>query len=164
MRIAIFFILMFSLQSILPVLLPSNFMSPDLFLLVALTLAARSNPTYGLLSGYGIGMLRDIFGAGLLGWHAASIATGVLLGNQVRTWLSSENNLNHAVAVAVAEVGKWLMFVVLNYWTRRELFNDQTLTRVFLPELAATLIVGPLVYALARWAFGPVYAGGERLL
>jgi rod shape-determining protein MreD len=164
MRIVVFFIIIFLSQSMLPVLLPSNFTPPDLLLLVALTLAARSNPTYGLLAGYGIGMLRDLFGAGLLGWHAASIATGVLLGNQVRSWLSSENNLNHAVAVAVAEVGKWLMFVVLNYWTRRELFNDRTFTQVFLPELAATLIVGPLVYALARWAFGPVYASGERLL
>jgi rod shape-determining protein MreD len=164
MRPALFFILMLMLQSILPVLLPPAFAVPDVFLLVALTLAARTNPAYGLLVGYGIGMVRDIFGAGLLGWHAAGLATAVLAGNQVRSWLSSENNLNNAVSVAVAEVAKWAMFVVLNYWTRQGLLNDQSLVTVFLPELAATLLLGPVVYGLARWAFGPIYSAGERLL
>lgn len=163
MRALAFAFVVLGLQSALPVLLAGR-VQPDLFMLAALALAARMRPTWGLVLGYGLGLLQDVLGHGMLGFHAAGVAAGVYAGYAVRRLLSTETVLNHALAVAVALAAKWLAFLALAYWTRLPLVTTGTWGTVALPELVATLLVGPLVYALADWAFGPVPNSEERLL
>ena len=164
MRAVAFALVIFGLQSALGVLLPSNFAPPDLFLLAALTASARLSPVAGLGLGFGVGLLRDVFGAGLIGLHASGIAAGVYAAFGVRRVLSGESSLNHAVAVFVAELAKWLVFIVMGYWTRQPFLSSQTWLFTIVPDMAFTLLVAPLVYWLADWALGPVPSSDERLL
>ncbi len=159
-----FVLVIFGLQSALGVLLPSNFAPPDLFLLAALTASARLSPVAGLGLGFGVGLLRDVLGAGLIGLHASGIAAGVYAAFGVRRVLSGESSLNHAVAVFVAELAKWLVFIVMGYWTRQPFLSSQTWLFTIVPDVAFTLLVAPLVYWLADWALGPVPSSDERLL
>lgn len=164
MRAVAFVLIVLALQSALGVLLPSGFTQPDVFLLTALTISARVRPQVALWMAFGIGLLQDVLGQGLIGFHGAGIAAGVFASFFVRRFLSAETNLNHATAVLVAEVAKWLVFVILAYWTRSGLFSSLTLLNIFLPELITTLLIGPLIYGLATWGFGPVPQSDERLL
>jgi rod shape-determining protein MreD len=163
-RALAFAFLVLGLQGALAVLLPAGLAPPDLFLLTALSLAARLPPLAGLGLGYGLGLVQDALGFGLFGLHAAGVAAGVYAAYGVRRLLSAETGLNHAAAVAAAEVVKWLAYTALGYWTRTSLVSGESWLLVFLPELAATLFLSPFVQALARWAFGPVTGGQERLL
>lgn len=151
------------LQSALPVLLAGR-AQPDLILLAALTLAARMRPSWGLLLGYALGMLQDIAGHGMLGFHAAGAAAGVYAGYVVRRLLSTETWLNQLIVVALALSAKWLVFLALAYWTRLPLITSGTWVNVVLPELLTTLLLAPVVYGLAEWAFGRLPDTEERLL
>ena len=79
MKAFAFALIVFALQSALYVLLPAGFAVPDIVLLVALTASTRLEPMLGLTLGFGLGLLQDVLGAGLLGFHAAGIAAGVLV-------------------------------------------------------------------------------------
>jgi rod shape-determining protein MreD len=160
----LFALLIFALQSALGVLLPANFAPPDLFLLAALASSARLQPVAGLWLGFTLGLLRDVLGVGVIGLHASAIAAGVYAAFGVRRVLSGESSLNHAVAVFVAELAKWLVFIVMGYWTRQPFLSRETWLFTLVPDAALTLLVAPLVYWLADWAFGPVPSSDERLL
>jgi rod shape-determining protein MreD len=164
MKAAAFALLIFGLQSALGVLLPSNFAPPDLFLLAALAVSARLPPLAGLALGYGVGLLRDLAGVGMVGLHAAGIAAGMYASFGVRRVLSGESGFNHALEVLVASLGKWLVFIMIGLWTRQPFLTRETWLFTLIPDIALTLLVGPFVYWLARWAFGPVPSSDERLL
>ena len=165
MRAVAFVVIVLALQSALGVLLPQGFAQPDLFLLAALTVSTRLRPPVGLAVAFAIGLLRDLLQpGGLIGFHGAGVAAGVFASFFVRRYLSAETSLNHATAVLVAEVAKWLVFLLLSYWARTALFTEVTLLGVFVPELITTLLFGPFVYWLATWGFGPPPQSDERLL
>jgi rod shape-determining protein MreD len=163
-RRVVFVLLIVGLQGSLGALLPTFLSAPDLFLLVALFVATRMPLFPAVCVGYGLGLLQDILGSGLLGFHAAGIMTGVLASSFVRRGLSAETNLNHAAAALVALLGKWLVFIALNYWTRQGLISLETLYFRFLPEVVLTLLIGPLVFALANWAFGRTSGNEDQFL
>lgn len=163
-RRLIFVVLLLGLQGSLGAVLPTFLSAPDLFLLVALFVATRV-PLFGALCiGYGLGLLQDILGWGLLGFHAAGIMAGVFVSSFVRRGLSAETNVNHAAAALVALLAKWLVFIALNYWTRQGLISLETLFYRFLPEVIFTLLVGPVVFTFANWAFGKSSNNDSQLL
>jgi rod shape-determining protein MreD len=163
MKAFAFALIVFALQSALYVLLPTGFAVPDVVLLVALTASTRLEPTIGLTLGFGLGFLQDVLGAGVLGFHAAGVAAGVFISFFIRRFFSAETGLNHAAAILVAEIAKWMVFVVLDFWARSSLIHPET-ALVFVGELLGTLVLGPFVYWLATWGFGPVPQSDERLL
>jgi rod shape-determining protein MreD len=163
-RRVVFVLLIVGLQGSLGAVLPTFLSAPDLFLLVALFVATRVPLFAAVCIGYGLGLVQDILGSGLLGFHAAGIMAGVLASSFVRRGLSAETNLNHAAAALVALLGKWLVFIALNYWTRQGLISLETLYFRFLPEVVFTLLIGPVVFALAHWAFGRTSANEDQFL
>ncbi|MFN3265208.1 MAG: Rod shape-determining protein MreD [Deinococcales bacterium] len=163
-RRLIFMVVLLGLQGSLGVLLPTFLSTPDLFSLVALFVATRVPLFAALCVGYGLGLLQDILGWGLLGFHAAGIMAGVFVSSFVRRGLSAESSLHHAAAVFVALLGKWVVFIALNYWTRQNLISLETLIYRFLPELILTLLIGPVVFAFASWAFGKTNSNHDQLL
>jgi rod shape-determining protein MreD len=163
MKAVAFSLIVFALQSALYVLLPAGFAVPDIVLLVALTAATRLEPTIGLTLGFGLGFLQDVLGAGVLGFHAAGVAAGVFISFFIRRFFSAETGLNHAAAIFAAEIAKWSIFVVLDFWARSSLMHPETVL-VFVGEVLGTLALGPFVYWLATWGFGPVPQSDERLL
>lgn len=163
-RYVIFVILILGIQGAIGIVLPAFISPPDLFLLVALFVATRVPLFWALCIGYAIGLLQDILGVGLIGFHAAGIMAGVFVSSFVRRGLSAETSLNHATAAFVALLAKWLVFIALNYWTRQGLISLETLLYRFIPEVLLTLLVGPLVFAWAKWAFGKSNANDEHFL
>ncbi len=163
-RSLFFLIVMIGLQGLFGVVLPLQVSPPDLFLLVALNLSARVPLFWGLIVGYSIGLLQDILGAGLLGFHAAGLMTGVLVSSIARRGLNAEPNINNATAALLALIAKWLVFIALNYWTRQGAITFETLFYRVLPEVVITLLVGPLVFRFTNWAFGHAEEQQERLL
>jgi rod shape-determining protein MreD len=164
LRRIVFVLVVLGAQGAIGVVLPAWVSPPDLFLLTALYATTRLTPLWTLFIGYGIGLLQDILGAGMLGFHAAGIMTGVLVAGFVRRGLSSESNLNLAISLFAALVAKWLVFIALGYWTRLEAMTVETLLYRFLPEVATTLVIGPFFYAFYNWAFGRVRGNEDRLL
>jgi rod shape-determining protein MreD len=163
-RRLIFIVVILGIQGVLGLLLPLAVSPPDLFLLTALAVTSRLSPLWTIAAGYGMGLLQDVLGAGALGFHAAGIMAGAAVAGFVRRGLSSENNINHALGVLVAVIAKWLVFILLGYWTRLSAMTVETLLLRFVPELVATLICGPFLFAFFNWAFGPQRANEGRLL
>ncbi|HEX2864835.1 MAG TPA: rod shape-determining protein MreD [Deinococcales bacterium] len=163
-RLVLIALLLFALQGALSVVLPAGFPAPDLFLLAAVALYPRLRPLSGLFVATGIGLVQDIFGLGLIGFHAAALAVAVYVVYLVRRLFSAETGLNRLLAVAGACVGKWAVFVILNYWTRQGLLAGGTFVHIVVPDVALTLLLAPFVYALIAWALGPVSSAEERLL
>ena len=163
MKAVAFALIVFALQSALYVLLPAGFAAPDIVLLVALTAATRLEPTIGLTLGFGLGLVQDVLGAGVIGFHAAGVAVGVLVSFFIRRFFSAETGLNHAASILTAQVAKWVVFAMLDFWARSNLIHPETIF-VFAGEVLGTLALGPFVYWLATWGFGPVPQSDERLL
>jgi rod shape-determining protein MreD len=163
-RRIIFILVVLGIQGALGVLLPLTVSPPDLFLLTALAITSRLSPLWTIGVGYGMGLLQDVLGAGAMGFHAAGIMAGVAVAGFVRRGLSSENNVNHALGVLVAVIAKWLVFILLGYWTRLSAMNFETLLFRFVPELVTTLICGPFLFAFFNWAFGAQRPNEGRLL
>ncbi len=163
-RRIIFILVILGLQGVMGAVLPIMISPPDLFLLVALFAAARVPLFAAVCIGYSLGLLQDILGAGLLGYHAAGIMAGVFASNFIRRGLSAETSFNHATTAFVALLAKWLVFLVLNYWTRQNTITLETIPFRFLPEVLLTLLLGPLVFAFANWAFGSGNANNDGLL
>jgi rod shape-determining protein MreD len=163
-RQIVFVLVMIGVQGLFGVVLPTSVSPPDLFLLVALNLSARVPLFWGLVVGYGIGLLQDILGAGMLGFHAAGLMTGVLVSSVARRGLNAEPNINNATAALLAMMAKWFVFIALNYWTRQNAITVETLLYRFLPEVVMTLLVSAVVFRFANWAFGHVNEQSERLL
>jgi rod shape-determining protein MreD len=163
-RRIVFVLLVLGLQGSLGAVVPAFLSPPDLFLLVALFVATRVPLFTALWVGYAIGLLQDVLGGGLIGFHAAGILAGVFASSFVRRGLSAETNINHAVTALVALLGKWLVFIALNYWTRQNLISLETFIYRFLPEVLLTLVIGPFIFAMANWAFGRTSANDDQLL
>jgi rod shape-determining protein MreD len=163
-RRIIFTLVIIGLQGVMGAILPITISPPDLFLLVALFAAARIPLFLAVCVGYSLGLLQDILGAGLLGYHAAGIMAGVFASYFIRRGLSGETSFNHATTAFVALLAKWLVFLILNYWTRQNTITLETIPYRFLPEVILTLIVGPLVFSFANWAFGSGNSNNDGLL
>lgn len=163
-RRLVFVLVVLGLQGMLGALLPVSVSPPDLFLLTAWALTSRVSLPWAIGVGYGVGLVQDILGAGMLGFHAAGVMMGVVVANFVRRGLSSESNLNQALALLVAIIAKWLVLIVLGYWVRLSAMNLETLVYRFVPELLTTLLVGPIFQRGFHWAFGQLPSNDSKLL
>ena len=154
MRPLLFFLLLIGVQGALTALFPARLTPPDLFLLTAVAFALRWRTGSALLGAYGVGLLQDVLGHGLLGLHAAGAAGGVLLVLGLRKFLSDRGLLQTLVTVLTAVAGQWGAFLILTYWLRGGLVTQDALVQVLPVQLAFTLLVAPLWERLSTWAFG----------
>jgi rod shape-determining protein MreD len=150
----LFFLVILAIQGPLRYLLPPGFGPPDLFLLASLVLAARVKPVWGLLAAYGLGLVQDLVGHGLLGLHAIGLAGAVLLYYGLQRWLGRHTLLQETLGLLAALLGQWGSYLIVAAWLRDGLITPHTLVTIFPLEVLATLIFFPLVQAFARWAFG----------
>lgn len=141
----LYFLLLIGLQGALSALLsPRGVTPPDLFLLTAVALALRLRAAPALLAAYGVGLLQDVLGSGLIGLHAAGAAGGALVVVLLRRYLTDGGALQTSVSVLAAVAGQWAVFLLLTYWLRGGLVTVDSLGRVLPWEAALTLLVWPL--------------------
>ena len=115
MRLALFYILLIAIQGFLGALL-SPIPPPDLFLLAVLTLLWRVPPWSLVLIAYGVGLLQDVIGGGVVGFHAFGLAAGAVVAVAVRAQLTQSGPLERAVVIGSALVGKWLVLMGMFAW------------------------------------------------
>lgn len=156
MRPTLLILIVVILQGAFIPLLGLNSAAPDLFLLLALLLALRLPPLYGLLLAYGIGLGQDILGHGFLGLHAAGLGAAALLFYGWRQLLGGNNLWQVGLQTVASIVGQWLAFAIITYWLRNDLVTIDTLRTVFPLQLFATLLLYPVMHVATTWAFGPV--------
>lgn len=163
LKALLYLLLIIGLQGALYRLLPGFVSPPDLFLLTAVALAWRLRPVPALLAAYGVGLLQDVLGHGLIGFHAAGAAGGVLLLLGVQRFIQGGGAFQTLLAVTTATAGQWLAFLILTYWLRSGLVTVSSLTTVLPITLLGTLLLSGLVDRLAGWAFGPRMSTEEGL-
>lgn len=157
-----YLLLLLVVQSLLSRLLdPLGVPPPDLFLLTGAAFAWRWRPIPALLSAYGVGLLQDVLGAGVLGFHAAGVAGGALLVLGVRRWLPNLGPVQLFISVLAAIAGQWVAFMILTYWLRSELVTFSALMQI-VPMLFLTTLVAALLWEwIVRYAFGGMQDGLE---
>lgn len=148
-------LLLFFLQGVLtPLLSPAP--PPDLLLLAALLPLGQLRLWQGVALAYGLGLLQDVAGGGVLGFHALGLAGGVFLAGLV---LSPQLSLLRAgwvsqvAALGLAFAGKWVVFAVLLVYLGRGSSLPEVVRvgglELFL-TFAALLLLHPLLKRLTR--------------
>jgi rod shape-determining protein MreD len=148
-RFALFYLTLLTSQGVLAVLL-APLPAPDFFLLAVMTLFWRLRAWHLVLAAYGVGLLQDVIGHGVLGVHALGLAGGVLAASFVRAHLGQAGTPERLVMVAAALVGKWLVFVVMLLWLNESSGMMTVLGRVALPESLLTLLLSPFILQVAE--------------
>ena len=115
MRIALFYLILLVAQGLLGALF-APLPPPDLFLIAVLTLLHRVSAWQLVLIAYGVGLLQDVSGHGLLGLHAIGLAGAALVAGTIRAQLTQDGPLERSLAVLGAIVGKWMITIVLLLW------------------------------------------------
>lgn len=150
----LFILVLFLLQGLLtPLLAP--YTPPDLLLLAALFGLGRFRLPQALLLAYGLGLLQDVAGAGLIGLHALGLAAGVYCGSWAtqREGFLQSSLPTQLVTVVLAWFGKWLAFgLLLLYLGRGQPLGStlQTAGLELLLTLLATALFHPLLKVLSR--------------
>jgi len=155
-RAVLYFLLLVGLQGALSSLLTrAGITPPDLFLLTGVALGLRLRPVPALLAGYGVGLLQDVLGHGLLGLHAAGVAGAVLVVIGLRRFITDSGVFQSILTVLSAILGQWAAFLILTYWLRGGLVTVDALAHVLPWEAGLTLVVYPLWSRVMAAGLGP---------
>lgn|SRR5690625_4550203 len=115
MRILLFYVLLFLAQGLLtPLFAPLP--APDLFLIAVLTLVNRVPPWQFVTLAFGVGLLQDLVGFGVLGAHAFGLATAAMAATLLRAQLSSTGFFERFSLIVVASIAKWLALTGVLIW------------------------------------------------
>ncbi len=141
MRLLLFYLLLVLGQGFLSALL-SPLPAPDLFLLALLTLVGRLSPWQLIAAAFGIGLLQDLIGHGVLGLHAFALATAAMVTLLVSEQFSQGGFFERLSKIVTAALGKWLALTLLVVWLSGSFGGLGQLPWVALFDTLFTLIVG----------------------
>ncbi len=144
MRLVVFYLILLVAQGFLSAML-APIPAPDLFLLAVLTLLWRIQPWQLVLVAYGVGLLQDVVGSGVLGAHAFALAAAALAGSMVRAQLSNTGVLERVLVVFVASLGKWAVMLGVVVWLSGGALGLGRAAMVGLVESVLTVAAGLLV-------------------
>lgn len=147
MRIAAFYLVLFAGQGLLSATF-GTLPAPDLFLIAMLTLLGRVVPWQLVLVAYGVGLLQDVTGFGVLGVHALSLAAAALAATVVRMQLSGSGLLERMVILVGAQAGKWVVAAALLLWLSGTPEDPAMLLAVAVTETVLTAALGLLILPL----------------
>lgn len=143
MRIAAFYLALLALQGLLSAAF-GTLPAPDLFLVAMLTLLGRIAPWQLVVAAYGVGLLQDVIGFGVLGLHAIGLAAAALAATVVRMQLSGSGLLERLLIVVAAQAGKWVVASLLLVWLSGTPEEPLTLLAVAVTETVLTAAVALL--------------------
>lgn len=115
MRLLLFYLVLVTVQGFLSALL-APLPPPDLFFVAVLTLLWRLPPWQLVAVAYGVGLLQDVFGHGVLGVHAMALATGALVAAGARAQLTGAGLFERLLVVSIGMAGKWAVMLVMLAW------------------------------------------------
>lgn len=139
MRLLLFYLVLVIAQGFLAALM-TPIPTPDLFMIAVLTLLWRIQPWQLVLLAYGVGLLQDVMGAGVLGIHAFALAGAALAASIVRAQLTQSGLFERTLVILSAEAGKWVVLTPLLLWLSG---SAESLVRVAaVASVEAVLTVG----------------------
>jgi len=139
MRLLLFYLVLVVAQGFLAALM-TPIPTPDLFMIAVLTLLWRIQPWQLVLVAYGVGLLQDVMGAGVLGIHAFALAGAALAASIVRAQLTQSGLFERTLVILSAEAGKWIVLAPLLLWLSG---STESLVRVAaVASVEAVLTVG----------------------
>lgn len=144
MRLVLFYLILVVAQGFLAALL-APVPPPDLFLLAVLTLLWRIQPWQLVLVAYGVGLVQDLMGHGILGMHAFALSGAALVASFLRAQLTNSGILERMLVVFVATAGKWAVMTGLLLWLADAPFAIGRVAAVAVVEGALTVAAGLLV-------------------
>ena len=115
MRLLLFYLVLVIAQGFLAAVM-TPIPTPDLFMIAVLTLLWRIQPWQLVLLAYGVGLLQDVMGAGVLGIHAFALAGAALAASIVRAQLTQSGLFERTLVILSAEAGKWIVLAPLLLW------------------------------------------------
>lgn len=130
--------------------------APDLFLLGMVVLVWRVPPWQLVLIAYGIGLLQDIIGHGILGLHALGLAAAALGAILVWAQLRQSGIYARTFVVLGALAAKWLAITPLLIWQTGILESALDVLRVAPIEAVLTLLLSFLIFPWGMSLFKPV--------
>ncbi len=152
MKIGAYTLLTLALFSFQVTVLPSFnpfAIQPDFYLAIACLIGFRTGPVYGLIGGFGLGFLQDLFFAGPFGLHTLTKAgLGFLTGVFAR---NLSNRQPHAAFVPVLACSG-LSAMVFLLWSRMGMGLGEMLygfSYIVLPQA----VLDGLVAIMANWVF-----------
>jgi rod shape-determining protein MreD len=161
-RRLLFYLTLLLAQGVLAVLI-APLPAPDLFLLAVMTLMGRLRPWQLVLVAYGVGLVQDVMGHGVLGVHALGLAGAFLAATFVRAQISQVGVAERLVLVAAALAGKWLLFALMLLWLNESASILAAFWAVALPEFLLTLMLSPFILQIAdALVKRPTLAGETR--
>ncbi|GGJ63877.1 Rod shape-determining protein MreD [Deinococcus aquiradiocola] len=164
LRAIVYFVLLIGLQGAVTSLLTRvGVTPPDLFLLTGVAYALRLRALPAVLAGYGVGLLQDVLGHGLLGLHAAGVGAGVLVLVGLRRFITDSGVFQSILTVVGAILGQWAAFLILTYWLRGGLVTVDSLVHVLPWELGLTLLVYPVWNRVMAWGLGARPSAEEEM-
>ncbi|MEX2541054.1 MAG: rod shape-determining protein MreD [Trueperaceae bacterium] len=141
MRLFVFYLLLILGQGFLSALL-APLPAPDLFLLAMLTLVGRLAPWQLVSAGYGIGLLQDLIGNGVLGVHAFALSGAAMAALVVTAQLSQVGFFERVLKLLAAVVGKWVAMAAMVVWLSGTFETLLSVPLVAAFDLGFTVIVG----------------------
>ncbi len=144
MRLLLFYLVLVIAQGFLAALM-TPIPTPDLFMIAVLTLLWRIKPWQLVLTAYGIGLLQDVMGAGVLGIHAFALAGAALAASLVRAQLTQSGPFERSLVILAAEAGKWLVLAPLLVWLSGSAESLVRMAAVASVETVLTVGVGLLL-------------------
>jgi rod shape-determining protein MreD len=140
-RLVVFYLLLVLGQGFLSALL-APLPAPDLFLLAVLTLMGRLAPWQLVTAAYGIGLLQDLIGNGVLGLHAFALSGAAMAALVLTAQLSQVGYFERLLKLLAALVGKWIAMTVLIVWLSGTAESLGRLSMVAAFDTGFTIIVG----------------------
>ncbi len=149
MRLVAFYLLLILAQGLLSALI-APLPAPDLFLIAVLTLLPRLGPWQLVLAGYGIGLLQDLSGHGVIGLHALGLAGAAMAAALVRAQLSQSGIAERVLTILTGLAGKWVVMALMLVWMTGDWSSLASLPSTLLFDGIFTLAVGIWLLGVAE--------------
>ncbi len=149
MRLAAFYIVLLVLQGLLTAVM-APLPAPDLFLIAVLTLLPRMNAWQLVLAAYGIGLIQDLSGHGVIGMHSLALAGGALAAALVSMLLSQSGVMERVLTLLAGLAGKWLVMAGMLVWISGTWSSLASLPLTMLFDSVFTLALGVWLLGLAE--------------
>ena len=149
MRLVAFYVLLLVLQGLLTAVM-APLPAPDLFLIAVLTLLPRMHAWQLVLAAYGIGLLQDLSGHGVVGMHALALAGGALAAVAVTMMLTQSGVMARVLTILAGLAGKWLVMAGMLVWLSGSWGSLASLPLTLLFDSVFTLALGLWLLGLAE--------------
>ncbi len=147
-RWALYYLGLLVLQGLLSAVM-APLPAPDLFLIAVLSLLPRLNAWQLVLAAYGIGLVQDLTGHGVMGLHALGLAGAGLAAVFIRAQLTNSGLMERLLTIGGALVGKWLVMAAMLIWLTGDWSSPGSLLATVLFDSVFTLVIGSWLLGVA---------------